>query len=87
MPLTARAEITPSPVGEAETQPLSERKMIMEKLLLSPIEAADQLGIGRSKIYELMRLGDLRSVKIGGSRRITRAALAEFVAGLEAMAS
>ena len=59
----------------------------MEKLLLSPIEAADQLGIGRSKIYELMRLGDLRSVKIGGSRRITRAVLAEFVAGLEAMAS
>jgi len=59
----------------------------MEKLLLSPIEAADQLGIGRSKIYELMRLGDLRSVKIGGSRRITRAALAEFVASLEAMAS
>ena len=59
----------------------------MEKLLLSPIEAADQLGIGRSKIYELMRLGDLRSVKIGGSRRITRSALAEFVAGLEAMAS
>ena len=59
----------------------------MEKLLLSPVEAADQLGIGRSKIYELMRLGDLRSVKIGGSRRITRAALAEFVASLEAMAS
>ena len=58
----------------------------MEKLLLSPIEAADQLGIGRSKIYELMRLGDLRSVKIGGSRRITRAALAEFVSRLEAAA-
>ena len=59
----------------------------MEKLLLSPLEAAEQLGIGRSKVYELMRLGDLRSVKIGGCRRITRAALAEFVASLEAMAS
>lgn len=43
--------------------------------------------IGRRKVYELMRLGDLSSVKIGGSRRITRAALTEFVASLEAMAS
>jgi excisionase family DNA binding protein len=55
----------------------------MEKLLLSPSEAAAYLSIGRSKVYELMRLGELRSVKIGGSRRIPRAALGEFVAGLE----
>src|SRR5215216_1239803 len=42
----------------------------MEKLLLSPAEAVVHLSIGRSKIYELMRLGQLRSVKIGASRRI-----------------
>ena len=42
----------------------------MEKLLLSPAEAAAHLSIGRSKVYELMRLGQLRSVKIGASRRI-----------------
>src|SRR5215213_11710454 len=40
----------------------------MEKLLLRPSEAAAHLSIGRSKVYELMRLGQLRSVKIGGSR-------------------
>ena len=34
----------------------------MEKLLLSPAEAAAHLSIGRSKVYELMRLGQLRSV-------------------------
>jgi excisionase family DNA binding protein len=58
----------------------------MEKLLYSPTEAAAYLSLGRSKIYELMRLGELRSVKIGGSRRIPCAALAEFVSRLEAAA-
>jgi len=61
--------------------------MIMEKLLLSPSEAAAQLGIGRSKVYELMRLGQLRSVKIGGCRRIPRTALGDFIAMLEACGS
>jgi excisionase family DNA binding protein len=55
----------------------------MEKLLLSPAEAAAHLSVGRSKVYDLMRLGLLRSVKIGGCRRIPRAALDEFVASLE----
>jgi len=53
----------------------------MEKLLLSPAEAAAHLSIGRSKVYELMRLGQLRSVKIGASRRIPQA-LADFIAAL-----
>lgn len=57
----------------------------MEKLLLSPSEAALHLSLGRSKIYELMRLGQLRSVKIGGSRRIPRAALNEFIADLQSV--
>jgi excisionase family DNA binding protein len=51
-------------------------------LLLSPTEAAAHLSIGRSKVYELMRLGQLRSVKIGASRRIPQAALADFIATL-----
>jgi excisionase family DNA binding protein len=54
----------------------------MEKLLLSPLEAAAHLSIGRSKVYELMRLGQLRSVKIGVSRRIPHAALADYIAAL-----
>lgn len=54
----------------------------MQELLLSPAEAAAHLSIGRSKIYELMRLGQLRSVKIGTSRRIPQAALADFIAAL-----
>ncbi|GAA0358316.1 helix-turn-helix domain-containing protein [Actinoallomurus spadix] len=51
--------------------------------LVRPEDAADALGVGRTKVYELMRSGALRSVKIGGLRRIPAAALAEFVAQLE----
>jgi excisionase family DNA binding protein len=51
--------------------------------LLTPEEAAQALRVGRSKVYELIAAGALRSVKIGGSRRISAAALAEFVAQLE----
>ena len=52
----------------------------MEKLLLSPTEAAKALGIGRWKLYDLMRQGRLRSIKIDGCRRIPTSALTEFVA-------
>jgi len=52
-------------------------------LLLTPEEAAQALRVGRSKVYVLMRSGALRSVKIGGSRRISATALAEFVKALE----
>jgi excisionase family DNA binding protein len=53
------------------------------QLLVTSEEAAQALRVGRSKIYELMRSGELRSVKIGGSRRVSVTALAEYVARLE----
>ena len=58
--------------------------MTAERLLLRPAEAAKRLGIGRTKVYELMRSGELRSVKIGAARRVSATALAEFVAALDA---
>jgi excisionase family DNA binding protein len=42
------------------------------------------LGIGRTKLHELLRSGELRSVKIGGARHVSATALAEFVAALDA---
>lgn len=54
--------------------------------LLTPEEAAQALRVGRSKVYELIRTGHLRSVKIGGSRRVSATALAEFIASLEGTA-
>jgi excisionase family DNA binding protein len=56
-------------------------------LLVCPEDAARVLGLGRTKVYELMRSGELRSVKLGGLRRIPVAALAEFVKRLEAEAA
>lgn len=54
----------------------------MQPLLLTPHEAAKVLKVGRTKVYDLMRSGLLRSVKLGGSRRIPVDALAELVADL-----
>ena len=54
----------------------------MEKLLLSPEEAAEMLGVGRSRVYDLMRKRELLSVRIGKSRRVPTAALLDYVKGL-----
>lgn len=54
----------------------------MEPMLFTAEEAADILKISRCKVYDLLRNRDLRSIKIGGSRRIPRTALEEYVARL-----
>ena len=54
----------------------------MERLLYTAHEAAEVLHVSRSKIYDLLRSGRLRSVKIGGLRRIPADALAALVAEL-----
>ena len=51
----------------------------MDKLLLTPTEAAHALGIGRSKVYELMLTGQLASVHIGACRRVPAEALTAFL--------
>ncbi len=51
----------------------------MARLLLTVKEAAEALGIGRSKVYELVMSGQLESVRIGGSRRVPVDALHNFV--------
>ncbi len=53
------------------------------RLLLIPEQAAVTLGLGRSSVYELMRARQIRSVKIGRSRRIPYLGLLDFVASLE----
>ena len=46
-------------------------------------QVAKMLHIGRDKVYELIRTGQLRSLKIGKLRRITEEHLAEFIASIE----
>ena len=55
----------------------------MEKLLLTAEEAAEVLSIGRTKVYELMAGGQLRSIHIGACRRVPAVALREFVQRIE----
>ena len=47
--------------------------------LLTPEQAAATLAIGRTKVFELLRSGELESVRIGSSRRIPREAVQEYV--------
>lgn len=54
----------------------------MDALLFTAEEAAEILKISRCKVYDLLRNQDLRSIKIGGSRRIPRTSLEEYVARL-----
>ena len=53
-----------------------------DPILLTPTEAARALGIGRSKLYELLQTGVLESVHIGACRRIPTEALSDLVARL-----
>ena len=50
-----------------------------EKLLLSVIEAAQRLGVGRTLMYELMDSGQVGSVHIGRLRKLPVEALHDFV--------
>lgn len=54
-----------------------------EILLYRPEDAARVLGIGRSKVFEEMAAGRLKSVRIGRARRVSRSALEEYVAQLD----
>ena len=54
----------------------------MDKILLTPVEAAAALGIGRSKEYELLQSGQLPSVHIGRCRRVPADAVHSFASSL-----
>lgn len=50
-----------------------------ERLLYTPSEAAEALGVGRSTLYALMGKGRLPFVLIGRSRRVPVEALHTFI--------
>lgn len=54
----------------------------MAQLIAVPAVMA-RLGIGRTKLYELIDSGELRSVKIGARRFVTDTALDDFITGLD----
>ena len=48
-------------------------------MLYSPAEAASALGIGRTKLFELLSSGAIESLRIGTLRRIPAASLHRYV--------
>ena len=55
------------------------REVVGQRLLLTVSEAAKQLGIGRSLLYELLAEGQVESIHVGRLRRIPIEALADFI--------
>ena len=55
----------------------------METVLLKIPEVMERLAVGQTKVYELMSTGELRSVKVGRSRRVPSDDLDRFMATLD----
>ena len=50
-----------------------------ELMLLNVAETAARLGLGRTKVYELLASGALKGIRIGGARRVPLKAVNDFV--------
>lgn len=72
-------------LGEARVQPnlwlLTEEEI--PPLLFTTQEVANLLSVSRGKVYDLLRCGELRSVLVGGSRRVSAFAIRDYVRELE----
>jgi len=58
---------------------MKENKYAVPAVLYRVDEAAEALRLSRSAVYELIRSGQLRSVKMGRRRLVPVEALAEYV--------
>jgi excisionase family DNA binding protein len=58
--------------------------MMCEALLLRVEEAAFRIGLKRSATYRLIQTRELRSIRVGGSRRILVSDLDAFIQRLRA---
>lgn len=52
------------------------------RVLVSVEDAAAMLSLGRTVVYQLVRRNEIRSVKVGRSRRIVASSLHEYVSRL-----
>ena len=68
------------PLGYRQVQLIKEQQI--ESFLYTVQEAAETLKMSRSKVYGLIKEGGLPSVKIGGSRRLRKQDIAQFVDSL-----
>jgi excisionase family DNA binding protein len=65
--------------GARETADVISRAEGPPRLLLTVEEAAERIGICRSNMFKLIRRGEVQSIKVGRLRRVTPAALEDYV--------
>jgi excisionase family DNA binding protein len=59
----------------------------MPASLLCPIpEACAEIGIGRSKLYQLIQAGEIEAIRLGKRRLVVRESLIAFIERLRAAA-
>ncbi len=51
----------------------------VEPICVRVNDAARMIGVGRTKLYQLIATGELETVKIGKATRVTTASLQKFV--------
>ncbi|MFF4729871.1 helix-turn-helix domain-containing protein [Streptomyces mirabilis] len=81
LPISQIAQLLDVPEDALRTL-MAERRTAGDTTLaaLTVAEAARRIGIGRTKLYEYVTSGEIRSVKIGSLRRIPAEAVEEFLA-------
>jgi excisionase family DNA binding protein len=60
---------------------------MQEKLLYRPDEVAEKLGLARSRIYVMLKSGEIPSLRVGGKLRIPADALHRWVKAAVAAAA
>jgi excisionase family DNA binding protein len=76
------AQVAQALAEETEPAPKPERRPMPTRVLLTVAEAADQLGIGKTKANELIKSGELHSVRIGRLRRVHIDSIRQYAAQL-----
>ena len=54
--------------------------MAMDRLLYRPAEVGEAIGVSRARAYELIKAGQIPSVRIGASIRVPVDALRQWIA-------
>jgi excisionase family DNA binding protein len=57
-------------------------ELTVDERLWRAEDVAERFRISRSKVYEMLKSGQLRSLRIGGSRRIPESAIRELLESL-----
>ena len=65
--------------GEDHSEPVAVTEQVVHKLAVTVDEAAHLLSLNRTKIFAMIMRGELPSFKVGKSRRITVAALHDYL--------